>query len=202
MCPSVVVALKRKSPNLPLLARTATSWWRKKRCSSVRSRVSRECEEAVPRLRIVHLGGEAITLNSLARVDEADGQHIKALERNERAVQLFMHAHDYLSAAETLRNRGRLYLRTDERSSRRSRTTLGLKSETARSPAASAFLDAAQLFERAGAADTAADARREAEAVGKRQRIPWWGWSLALIAAVGILAFMAIFLFIAFFSVL
>jgi len=120
------------------------------------------------------IGGQAMTLNSLARVNAIEGRHTEALDLNQQAIDLLTQVHDYLRAAEALRNRGRLYLHIDLK--RIPRSQRADQVARAQVDARNALADAAQLFERCGASDLAADAARESVAAGKRVGIPWWGW--------------------------
>ena len=118
-------------------------------------------------------GGEAMTLNNLARIYENAGRHGDAIQAVGDAVALFERAHDFRSAGEAARNLARLHLRARLH-----------PNGAAPASAASAFARAIELFRRAGAADAAAASEHELAQIGRRQSVPWWAWATIGIGAV------------------
>lgn len=140
------------------------------------------------------VGGQAMTLNNLARAHEAEGRRSDAIGAAEEATRLFEQVHDFYKAAEASKNLGLLYARA----AGRRRRSGGLSAPHTQADAADrAFKRAIELFRKAGAADDADALERRLSDSSRHRTIPWWAWAVVAIV-LGFVAVVAIFVILLF----
>lgn len=134
------------------------------------------------------LGGQAITLNNLARIHEAEGRRLEAITAAEQATRFFEQVHDYYNAGQASRNLGRLHRRAVLSPSKwRKRAVDPVKSEEEKQAALQAFHRAITFFRMASATGTSKAVEQEIREMTRQQTVPWWGWVLVVLGAIAAL---------------